>query len=196
MNSVINYYQNTFFSFGVNFAEINMETLPCFSERSKKIPNGKHAFEGGEKKNSSEFLNSCNEDNLIKIKAKLIKNLKVEVFGCITSLKHVGWVCYHCQNSWSYRQVIPVDPNGNVQLDCSFLPTPFGLSALSYSSALLLLKKKISFSLLWVFFLGMQLRDKAAEVYQFVTFIHGFHGSFFDLTILKWKKKACSHTSP
>lgn len=50
MNSVINYYQNTFFSFGVNFAEINMETLPCFSERSKKIPNGKHAFERGEKK--------------------------------------------------------------------------------------------------------------------------------------------------
>lgn len=31
-------------------------------------------------KNSSEFLNSYNEDNLIKIKAKLIKNLKVQVF--------------------------------------------------------------------------------------------------------------------
>lgn len=39
-------------------------------------------------KNNSEFLNSCNEDNLIKIKAKLIKNLKVQVFGCIISLKH------------------------------------------------------------------------------------------------------------
>lgn len=39
-------------------------------------------------KNSSEFLSSCNEDNLIKIKAKLIKNLKVQVFGCIISLNH------------------------------------------------------------------------------------------------------------
>lgn len=47
------------------------------SERSKKIPNGKHALERGGK--SSKFLSSCNEDNLIKIKAKLIKNLKVQV---------------------------------------------------------------------------------------------------------------------
>lgn len=41
---------------------------------------------GGKK--SSQFLSSCNEDNLIKIKAKLIKDLKVQVFGCIISLKH------------------------------------------------------------------------------------------------------------
>lgn len=87
MNSVINYYRNTLFSFGINFAEINLETLPCFSERSKKIPNGKHAFERGGK-NSSEFLSSCNEDNLIKIKAKLIKNLKAQAFGCVISLKY------------------------------------------------------------------------------------------------------------
>lgn len=48
------------------------------SERSKKIPNGKHALERGGG-GSSKFLSSCNEDNLIKIKAKLIKNLKVQV---------------------------------------------------------------------------------------------------------------------
>lgn len=56
------------------------------SERSKKIPNGKHAFERGEK--NSKFLSSCNEDNLIKIKAKLIKDFRVQVYGCIIYLKH------------------------------------------------------------------------------------------------------------
>lgn len=165
-----------------------------FQWEIKENPKWKTCFwEGG--KNSSEFLNSCNEDNLIKIKAKLIKNLKVEVCGCITSLKHgrMGLL------SLPEFLVIQTGDSSGSQWKCTaglqLSATPFGLSALSYSSALLLLKKKISFSLLWVF-LGMQLRDKAAEVYQFVTFIHGFHGSFFDLTILKWKKKACSHTSP
>lgn len=33
-------------------------------------------------------LCTCNEDNLIKIKAKLIKNLKVQGFHCLVSLKY------------------------------------------------------------------------------------------------------------
>lgn len=58
-----------------------------FQWEIKENPKWKTCFwEGG--KNSSEFLSSCNEDNLIKIKAKLTKNLKVQVFGCIISLKH------------------------------------------------------------------------------------------------------------
>lgn len=57
----------------------------------KENPKWKTCFwEEGEKK-SSEFLSSYNEDNLIKIKANLIKNLKVQVFSCIISLKH-GWM--------------------------------------------------------------------------------------------------------
>jgi len=86
MKSVVNYYWNMLFNFRVNFAEINLQALPCFGGTSKKIPNEKHAFER-EKKNS-EFLSSCNEDNLIKIKGKLIKNLKVQGFGCIIPLKY------------------------------------------------------------------------------------------------------------
>lgn len=74
-----------------------------------------------------------------------------------------GWVYYPCQNSCSYSQVMPVDPNGNVQLDCSFLTTPFGLSALSYYSCTFASqkqKKKVFWQeitfLSYEFFLGMQ----------------------------------------
>lgn len=203
MNSVINYYRNTLFSFGINFAEINLETLPCFSERSKKIPNGKHAFERGGK-NSSEFLSSCNEDNLIKIKAKLIKNLKAQAFGCVISLKYgrlglLSWAQflvvqtgYASGSEWKCAAGLQFSDHSFWPF-CSFLvflllcfwkktkttkqPILAGIPLLSYE-----------------FCLGVQLGTK--HLRSFITLSFLFMDFMVRSLILKWKKKACSHTHP
>lgn len=171
----------------------------------KENPKWKTCFwEGG--KNSSELLNSCNEDNLIKIKAKLIKDLKVRVFGCIISLKHgrMGLL-----SSVEFLVLQTGDASGSQWKCTAGLQFP-DHSFWPFCSLLIFLlfcfwkktpKNTIltgnSPSLLWVFS-GNAAGDKLAVVYQFIVFIHGFHGSFLDLTILKWggKKSMFTHTSP
>ena len=118
MNSIVNYYQNILFNFWVKFAEINLQTFHVSEWEIKENPKWKTCF--WEREKNSKFLSSCNEDNLIKIKAKLIKDFRVQVYGCIIYLKHdrtallsliVPHSCTHvmltplsgseCKNTWS-----------------------------------------------------------------------------------------------
>lgn len=130
---------------------------------------------GGKK--SSQFLSSCNEDNLIKIKAKLIKDLKVQVFGCIISLKHGRMGLLSSRevpghaDRWCSHQAIRMT---NIQLNYIFLTTLIGLSAPN-RPALLLLKKLVFWQaippLSWEFCLGTQLETNQLSTYIFMVFM-------------------------
>lgn len=139
-----------------------------FQWEIKENPKWKTCFwEGG--KNSSEFLSSCNEDNLIKIKAKLIKNLKVQVFGCIISLKHgrMGLLSLAevpgCADRWCSHQWIWMEMYSWIAV---LWPLLLAFLLFLSLSALLLLKQKTKKKLLfwqavplfsYEFYLGMQL---------------------------------------